>query len=378
MPQSHPSCLAVNAIEQMVSPFVTKKQYDVLLVLQSKHGVSLVHSLAAAVYAGKHEQAQWLLDRGVLPNARVLHLAICKSRQITARVLPYVDKFEPEHADIAASTGHEDLLEKIVDSGVYPSAWAYRFIARRGTDNPGLPIAVLMKKGEPWRIGSQALLDLMPRLTSQQIEHSLSLAPRKFNREKLLARALRCGSDAVVQEIAHYGFGTKVTARVALRTIGAKLKHLDKKSLLRYASVNKAVMRLATLHNETRSEPLASRVLCRLLSGVVRNYITTFWGDESERGNRKRSFQDAIENVMKLGDPTYRAEVIRLYAVQFLIDRVESSEAQTSITLRDDWPKAYNAFVRFRDEFEAYLQEQARPAEAVGSVDLGDTLMSGR
>lgn len=357
MPVVNDDSKAVNVLEEAVTTFVNNKQYDMLLALE-RQGVSLVHGLAVAAYHGKHEQAEWFLARGVKPNARVLRLAIIKGKEMTARIMPHV-KLEPEHADAAAFSMQPDLLGRIIDSGVHPTAWAYKYVGQFGGGrNMDATIDLLMRRGEPWRAGTRAILSVMHLVNAQQVGNALSAAPSRFNREKILARALRCGAQAVAQETASYGFGTKITARVAIRTVGERVKHFQDRGLYSTA------MSLVQMHRDTKSEPLNDKVVTRVLRHLVRNYISTFHGDERERGERQAKFLEAYEALLSMGDPANRLEILTDAHLDFIIDRAESKQAQVVIKQQAMWPVAYDGFGRFKGQFDQYLQEEINKAAA--------------
>ena len=356
---------AVNALEKIVAPFVNDKRYEVLLALE-RQGVNLTHSLAVAAYGGKHEQVEWLLGRGAVPDSRVLRFAIHKGRQMAGRFLPLV-KCGPEHADAAANVMWPDLLERIIDGGARPTVDAYRWVgySAGGGRNLQATLDVLMHKGEPWRVGTQALLHVMHHLTAQQVAAVLSAAPLRFNRDKVLARAIRCGNEAVAREVAGYGFGAKVTGRVALRAVGEKLKHQSQDGTL-----EGAVSHLVRIHRDTGSARLPVTTVSRVLSLAVRRYMASFWGDERERTQQHANFLRAFEQIVSLGEPDERAAVLSAALIAFRVDRVESPEAKRVNDRRHMWPCAFGGFRRFNIEFERHLQKEIDMAAAVPAKGL--------
>lgn len=346
---------ACEVLEQAISSFVHNKQYDALIALE-RQGVSLVHSLAVAARDGRHEQAEWFLQHGVTPNARVLRFAISKGKQMTNRILPYVN-LEPMHADAAAHAQQPELLGRILDGQIYPTFHAYKHVGGLGSGrNMDETIDLLMRRGEPWRVGTASLLHTMHHIKAQHVGNALSIAPNRFNREKLLARALRCGRGDVAREIAGFGFGTKVTARVAIRAVGEKLQHLQNNRL------DLTVMMMVQLHRETESSPLPDKAVNRILRFLTRDYIMTFHGDEYGRGDRQAKFLEAHESVLHLSDPANRFEILNEAARDFIFDSEESKEAQYVNRGQRAWPPGYASFGRFKGQFLQFLQHEAARA----------------
>jgi len=359
----------VEVLERAVAPLVNAKQYEILLALE-RQGVQLVHSLAVAAQGGRHEQADCLLKLGAIPNARVLVLAILTGRQMTARFMPLV-KWSPEHADAAANAQVPDLLCQFIDSGVRPTYQSYKWAGRGGRKGDAT-LAVLLHKGEPWRIGTQALLIVMHRLGAQQLERLLATAPSRFNREKLLARAIRCGSEAVIQEIVHYGFGARVNARVALRAVGETLKYPWQQQQSR--SLNATVGVLVRIHAETRSELLPDRAVSRLLRRAVCGYISSFCDVERGRAEQYAQFMTAFNSLLSLADADHVFMILTQARADFRVDCRESPQARNVHRQALAWPLASQGFQHFKIQFERHLDDEIyEAAPAVISDSTGPT-----
>jgi len=350
---------AIQALEQMVSPFVVQKRYDVLLTLEAQ-GVDLIHALAAATHRGRHEQVDWLLARGVKPNDRVLYLAMLKGRQMTDRILAHTS-FAPEHADTAALMGDAALLERAIDAGALPTKESY--VTMRTLDARHLRrelMDVIVQRGEIWRHGTRALLNTMHLVTAQHVSQVISIAPSRFNREKLLARAIRC-NPAATSEIVNYGFGTKVTARVALNALSARVKGAQSFNPMYVAD------RLVQLHRESRSEPLSAMATCRVLRRLIGAYIDTYYGSEQFRDQRSSQFKQIFESVLQMSRPEVRSTVLEGVMKDFAVDSVASEPAKRIERQRDMWPDAYRGYSQFKIEFASYVQ---RDLDACRDVEL--------
>ena len=360
--------LAFNVLEQAVSPYVLAKKYDVLLALE-QHGVSLVHALAVAADKGKHQQAEWLLARGVRPNARVLRFAICKGVQMTNRIMPHVT-LRPEHADVAAATFQQALLDRIIQSGTLPTVNAFKFVGMYARDtNANETVRLLMVRGEPWRFGTQALLYVIHLATSQQIVNTIAVAPARFNREKLLARALRCCHEAGALEIARYGFGAKVTDRVAILAFGAKkISHLQNNPL------HKVAEHLINLWLETNSAPLSAGAVTRVVRHLTLDHMSRTASCDLECG-RNEKLVKIVERVIALSDPSHRPHILRDAMLNFLVDREESVEAKGNHRNLHMWPSRYEDFQRFKGWFENFLQTEIdAAAQSTAEFDSGQSI----
>src|SRR6185437_3339879 len=180
----------------------------------------------------------------------------------------------------------------------------------------------------------------------------LASAPWRFNREKLLARAILCGNDAAARELAHYGFGTKINARVAIRAVREKLNNKYEKG-----DLEGVISRLCQLHRDTRSEPLPNRAVTRLISHLVRRYIGSLSRDDQVHGERQVKFLAAFERLVSLGDANSRLEILSEGLANFFVERIESPEAKMVSAQQLTCPRAFSAFHVFKAKFEQYLRE---------------------
>jgi hypothetical protein len=274
-------------------------------------------------------------------------------------------RYQPIHADAAVFNSAPDLLEQFITGGALPTVLAYRGLRTDLRPKTQATLDVMVRKGRPWRLGTQALVFVMHRLNAPQMVYVLSKAPSHFNREKLLAAAIRCGNEDVARTVAQYGFGTRVTARVALRT-------LAKTSIrsCQYQGLADSVTRLAQMHRDTRSEPLQEAVVRHLLRWAVRRYFDSFIGYERERSQWQSQFLRTFEEIVSLADRDRRFNILSQARRDFVADWDRSPEAGRIREKSRTFIASFQAFVHFKVEFESYLDSQINPVAALAGDEL--------